>query len=304
MDFIYDVIIIGAGPAGCTAGIYCASAGLKTVVFDQLGPGGQMNETTNIENYPGYPEGIDGITLGHKMKNGLLEAGCEYKTQKINSIDLIATPKIIASADNVHYAKSVIIATGAKPRKANIPCENRFFGKGVHYCATCDGAFYRGKDIIVLGGGNSAAEEALYLSALCKKVTLVHRGSTLRANNHLQTKMKQKENIQFLLNSVIESINGIENLSRITILQGDRRICYPCDGIFISIGRDPETSLVSGQLAMNDRKYILTDETMKTSMPGVFAAGDVREKAVRQIVTATSDGAIAANSAISYLQQL
>lgn len=302
----YNIAIIGGGPAGYTAALYSARAGLSVVLFEELAPGGQMATTSAIENYPGFDETVDGFELGQKMKNGAEKAGAESIFEEVTELDLFALPKTIKTTEGEYSADAVIIAAGANPRELGIEHEKELRGRGVSYCATCDGMMYRNKTVAVIGGGNTAAEDALYLSKLCKKVYLIHRRSSLRASVSYQKQLEMAENVEILWNSVPSEFifdNIIKGIKlKDTVSKNEYSI--DCDGIFIAIGRTPNTALVKGQLELDESGYINSDETTKTNIPGVFAAGDIRTKPLRQIVTAASDGAVASKFAEEYISEL
>lgn len=262
-----------------------------------------MTETNEIDNYPGFPEGIDGFSLGAKMQQGAERFGCETVNTEVLSVSLSGDIKEAITPDGVFKSKTVIIATGATHRHLGIENEEALRGKGVAYCATCDGMFCRGKTVFVIGGGNSAASDTAYLSKICKKVFLVHRRDTLRAEKYYAEALKKCENVEFLFDSILYEIMSEEKVSgaKIKNLKTGEISEISADGIFISIGRSPETSLFRDELTLDESDYIIADETTKTNIPGVFAAGDVRKKPFRQIVTATADGATAAHMAEEYL---
>lgn len=304
MNNLYDVLIIGGGPGGYTAALYCARAGLNTLVLEKFSAGGQMTQTMQIDNYPGFDEGVDGFTLGFKMQNGAERFGAKTKQTEVLSVDFSGKLKKIQTADGEFLAKSVIVATGAEHKHLGLEKEDELIGKGVGYCAACDGMFYREKTVAVIGGGNSAAADALLLSKICKKVYLIHRRDKLRAERFYHEPLKNAESIEFIWNSNVteflfdEKIHGLKIKNAI---DGAENI-IDVDGVFISIGRSPQTSLFSGILNLDSQGYIIADENTKTNLPGVFAAGDVRTKPVRQIATAVSDGATAAHFAEEYLE--
>ena len=301
---IYDVIIIGGGPAGYTAALYAARAGLKTLVIEKMSIGGQMALTDVIDNYPGFENGIDGIELGAKMQAGAEKFGAETIYDEVVSVDLEGIEKRIVTAYGEYIAKAVIIATGADPRKLGLDGEDKYLGRGIHYCAHCDGRFYKGKKVIVVGGGNSAASDALYLSKLAERVTLVHRRDTLRATKIYHDPLLNCHNVDFLWNSAIESIVSEEGKfvgANIANLKTGEKLRLDADAIFVSIGREPITAFLNGKLETDPSGYIIADESTETSVPGVFAAGDVRTKLLRQVVTAVADGAVAADRAEHYL---
>ncbi len=302
---IYDTLIIGGGPAGYTAALYAARAGLSTALLEKMAPGGQMGLTGEIENYPGFPQGVDGFTLGMNMEQAATRFGAETLYGEVERVDFSEEIKEIHTADTTYKAKTIIVATGANPRPLGLAKEQEYTARGVHYCAHCDGGFYKGKTVVVVGGGNSAVQDALYLAGLCEKVILVHRRDTFRAEKIYQTALKEKENVEFCLHSVLTDFT-VEN-GKITgavtedVTTGTTQT-VPCQGIFISIGRAPATEFLKEMLPLDKAGYIIADETTKTPVPGVFAAGDVREKPLRQIVTATADGATAAHFAAEYLE--
>ncbi len=302
---VYDTVIIGGGPAGYTAALYATRAGLDTLVLEKLAPGGQMAETMQIDNYPGFHEGIDGFTLGQQMQAGAHRFGAVTKQTQVLSVDLRTDPKQIETDSGVYAAKTVILATGAHHRHLGIENEDTLIGRGVGYCAACDGMLYRGKTVAVVGGGNSAAADALLLSRLCKKVYLIHRRDTLRATKVYHEPLMTAENVEFLWNSTVETLHYEARLSGITVknVKDGQTTQIPLDGLFISIGRAPETAIFAGQIDLDEYGYIIADESTCTSIPGVFAAGDVRTKALRQVVTAAADGAIAAHYAEKYLAE-
>ena len=299
----YDTIIIGGGPAGYTAALYAARAGLSTLLIEKLSPGGQMGLTDVIDNYPGFPEGVDGFTLGMQMQAGAERFGAETAYGEVLSAALGGEVKTVQTDSGTYEAKTVIIATGANPRKLGLPSEDGLVGRGVHYCAHCDGRFYKDKTVMVVGGGNSAVSDALYLSRLAKKVILVHRRDTLRATKIYHEPLTEAENVTFLWNSEISELLSDGRLTAVAVknrITGEIQT-VSVDGLFVSIGREPVTSWLNGQILLDDHGYIMAGETTETTCDGVFAAGDVRVKALRQVVTAASDGAVAAHYAEEYL---
>ena len=303
MKRIYDMIVLGGGPGGYTAALYAARAGRSVLVLERLSPGGQMALTSEIDNYPGFPEGVDGFELGMKFQEQAHRFGAETEYAEVRSLDLRADPKVLHTPDGDFYARTVVIATGAGPRKLGIENEERLTGRGVHYCAHCDGMFYRGKTVVLVGGGNSAAAEALHLSRLAEKVILVHRRDTLRATKLYHEPLMKLPNIEFKWNSAVVELPGEERLSGVKIknlISGEEEL-LDAAALFVSIGRTPSTALVAGQLEL-ENGYIVADESGRTSIPGVFAVGDVRTKALRQIITAAADGANAAHFAEEYLE--
>lgn len=300
----YDTVIIGGGPGGYSAALYCARSGLSVLVLEKLSPGGQMATTGQVDNYPGFEDGIDGFELGEKMKKGADRFGAETAFAEVTGVDLLADPKEITTTDGVVLAKTVVIATGALPRELGLPEEQKLRGRGVAYCAVCDGMRYRDKTVVVAGGGNSAAEDALFLSKICKKVYLVHRRDALRASMVYQNALKDST-VEFLWNSRIESILHEKKVTGVRIADvktGEERE-IPCEGVFVAIGRVPDTTMLEGQVERDPQGYLIADETTKTSAPGVFAVGDVRTKPLRQIVTAASDGAVASRFIEEYLAE-
>lgn len=305
MEHIYDAVIIGGGPAGYTAALYGARAGLDTLVLERLSAGGQMNLTHQIDNYPGFDQGIDGFELGQKMLAGAKRFGANTRYAEVTAVELQQDPKRIHTAGGSVLARTVILATGADPRRLGLPLEQELTGKGVSYCAFCDGMFYRDKKVVIVGGGNTAAAEALQLSRVAKKVILVHRRDTLRATKIYHEPLMQAENVRILWNSEVTGLHHDQRLTGVTVKNNitGKEEFLEAQGLFISIGRDPATALYQGQIELDDRGYILADETTKTNIPGVFAAGDVRAKALRQVVTATGDGAVAIAGAEEYLTE-
>ena len=299
----YDVIVIGGGPAGYTAALYTARAGLSTLVIEKLYAGGQMTQTHQIDNYPGFHEGIDGFTLGMHMQLGAQRFGVEVVNAEVLSVRLDGAEKQIETNEGLYLAKAVVIATGAGHRHLGVEKESELVGRGVAYCASCDGMFYRGKTVAVVGGGNSAAADAMVLSRIAKKVYLIHRRDRLRATKVYHEPLEKAENIEFVWNSAVEELLSEDVLTgvRVRNLQSGEEKVLALDGLFVSVGRSPVTELFKGQLELDENGYIIADESTRTSLPGVYAVGDVRTKAVRQIVTAAADGAVAAHYAEKYL---
>lgn len=302
---IYDTAILGGGPAGYTAALYCARAGVRSIVLEKFSAGGQMTQTNQIDNYPGFDDGVDGFTLGEKMKKSAEKFGAETKQTEIISVDLLKTPKIIKTDSGDIIAKTVIIAMGAEHRHLGIKNEEALIGKGVGYCAACDGMLFKGKTAAIVGGGNSAASDALLLSRICKKVYLIHRRDTLRATKIYHEPLQKAENVEFKWNSEVKELVFDNKLTGIKIknVKTDKIEEIETDALFISIGREPNTTIFKEQLSIDDSGYIEADETTKTNIPGVFAAGDIRTKYFRQIVTAASDGATAAHFVEEYLEK-
>ena len=305
MKKIYDMVIIGGGPGGYTAALYAARAGMSVVVLEKLSPGGQMAQTSQIDNYPGFSKGVDGYELAEDMEKAALQFGAESELAEVLSVDLKADPKVIETDAGTYYGRSVVIATGADPRELGVPGERELTGRGVHYCAHCDGMFYKGKTVVVAGGGNSAAADALLLSRLCEKVIVIHRRDTLRATKIYHKPLMEAENVEFRWNSTISKVLEDGKVSGVLIrdnVTGEESV-VEAQGIFVSIGRKPASALVAGQVELDAGGYIVADESTRTSVPGVFAVGDVRTKALRQIVTAVADGAVAAHYADEFLAE-
>ena len=302
-NHLYDMIVVGGGPGGYTAALYAARAGLDVLVLEKLSAGGQMALTETIENYPGFAEGIDGFTLAETMQRQAEQFGARSEYAEVQAIDLTATPKVLQTTAGTFTAKTVVIATGADPRPLGLADEAALTGRGVAYCAACDGMRYKGKTVVVVGGGNSAAEDALLLTRIAKKVILVHRRDTLRATKIYHKPLQQAENLEFRWNSTVTALLHDDKLTgvRLRDLRTGAETELPCDAVFISVGRQPATDLVAGQLERDPAGYILADETTRTALPGVYAVGDVRTKPLRQVVTAVADGATAVHVAEQYL---
>ena len=303
MTHVYDVIIIGGGPAGYTAALYAARAGLDTAVIEKMSIGGQLTLTGEVENYPGFADGIDGYTLGANMQASAERFGAKTLFDEVTEVFLTDKIKKIVTLGTELYTKSIIIASGASPRELGIDKESEFIGRGIHYCAHCDGRFYKNKTVAVVGGGNSAVSDALYLSRLAKKVYLVHRRDSLRATKIYHEPLMNAENIEILWSSQISELKYSDRING-AILQSTSDASQQeleCDAIFVSIGRKPNTEIFKGILDLDENGYIIADESTKTSIDGIFAAGDVRTKVLRQIVTAVSDGATAAHHAEEYI---
>ena len=304
-NHVYDMIIIGGGPGGYTAALYAARAGLDVVVLEKLSAGGQMAQTHQIDNYPGFEDGIDGFTLAEKMQQQAERFGARSEYAQVERMDLAAVPKVLETSAGTFHAKTVVLATGANPRELGLPDEAALTGRGVAYCATCDGMRYKGKTVVVVGGGNSAAADAMLLSRIAEKVILVHRRDTLRATKVYHQPLMQAENLEFRWNSTVTELLQEDKLTGVKLkdVNTGEETTVPCDGLFISVGRKPATELVQGQLELDRSGYIVADETTRTSLPGVYAVGDVRTKPLRQVVTAVADGAMAVHMAEEFLAE-
>ncbi len=302
---IYDIIIIGGGPAGYTAALYAARAGLSALLIERLAAGGQMALTHMIDNYPGFPEGVPGFELATKMQAQAERFGSKTVFSEVLSAKLSESPKKITTADGDFFGKTVVIATGANPRELGLQNEKELIGRGLGYCAACDGMFYRGKDVAVIGGGDTAASDALLLSRIAKSVTLIHRRDTLRATKIYHEPLFAAENVKFMWSCVPtellfgDKVTGV----RVKNVKTDEVTEISCEGIFVSIGRKPATELFGDDLLLDDGGYIIAAEDTKTNIPGVFAAGDVRTKKLRQVVTATSDGAASVHMAEEFITE-
>lgn len=300
---IYDMIVVGGGPGGYTAALYAAQAGLSTLVLEQLSAGGQMALTEQIDNYPGYEEGIDGFTLAERMQRQAERFGAVTEYAQVERMELETSPKVLETSEGTFQARTVVLATGANPRELGVENEAALVGRGVAYCAACDGMRYKGKTVVVVGGGNSAAEDALLLSRIARQVILVHRRDTLRATKVYHEPLMQAENVQFCWNSTVTELLHGDQLTGVKLkdVNTGRETTIDCDAVFVSVGRKPATELVRGQLELDQSGYVVADETTKTNLPGVFAVGDVRTKPLRQVVTAVADGALAVHMAEEYL---
>lgn len=299
----YDVLIIGGGPAGLTAAIYASRAGKKTAVFEGNIIGGQITQTGEVENYPGFIDDVSGINIAEKMEEQAKKFGSELISENVNSVDLNGEWKIVKTDKNEYESRAIILAMGANPRKLGLDREEEFTGRGIAYCATCDGAFFSGLPVFVVGGGDSAFDEGLFLSAMVERVIILYRGDKPRASKILQDRVAKKENMEIRLNTNIIKLSGDSVLNGITIENsktGEREEISGDFGVFIFVGEVPNSKLVEGQVDL-DRGYIVADETTKTSVEGVYAAGDIRTKEVRQVITSAADGAVAALNAVKYI---
>ncbi len=298
-----DVIIIGGGLAGLTAGIYCQRGGLKTILFEKMFPGGQVTNTFEVENYPGFVDPISGPEFAMAVENQARKFGLEIMYDEITRLELNGVTKKVYTSKDVYEAKTIIIATGANPKKLGLEKEEELIGKGVSYCATCDGAFYKDKDVIVVGGGDTAVEEALFLSKYCSKVYLIHRRDKLRASKIIADRAMENSKIEIVWDSVVEELQGDDKLTGIRVknVKTNEVKQIDAEGIFVAIGIKPNNELLENQINMTEAGFVLTDETMETNISGVYAAGDIRQKPLWQLVTAAADGAVAAVSAQRYI---
>lgn len=303
MEHVYDIVIIGGGPAGYTAALYAARGGLDAILLERMAAGGQMTLTGDIDNYPGFDERIDGFTLAKKMQQGAERFGAKTKYAEVISVDFSQSIKHIKTTDGIFYSRTVIIAAGANPKKLGINNEQSLIGKGIHYCAHCDGRFYKGRTVAVIGGGNSAAADALYLSKLAEKVYIIHRRDKLKAEKIYHEPLMKAENTEFVWNSIVSEFLTDTKVTGIKVknVKTDNVTDILCDAVFVSIGRKPATNFLIGKIALDQNGYIIADESTMTSVDGVFAAGDIRTKTLRQIVTAVSDGAVAVHYVEKFL---
>ena len=300
---MFDVIIVGAGPAGLTAGIYAGRAGMSALILERVFPGGQIARAHIVENYPGFPEGVEGVELGIRFKEHAERHGAAIESVEVTGYDLDGDVKTVITTDKTYTAKTVILAMGAAYKTLGLYSEKKFLGTGVSYCATCDGPFFRGKDVAVIGGGDTALEDALYLANLVNRVYVVHRRDELRAQKALQKAAKQNERIEFVWDSEVDSITGetiVEGV-RIRNKKTQEMQTLQVSGVFVAIGTVPHTDEVKTMVKTDTLGYIITDNGMHTSLPGVFAAGDIVAKPLRQVVTAAADGATAIYSAQNYI---
>ena len=298
-----SIAIIGGGPAGLAAGIYCSRGGADVKLFEEMFPGGQIVKTHKVENYPGLTGGPDGYALAAALEKHAAEFDLPVVYGSVNDLKLTEKEKTFTVNGEEYAADAVILCMGAGPRKLGRPEEDRFVGSGVSYCATCDGNFYRGKDVCIVGGGDTAVSDALYLSGLCSKVYLVHRRDQFRAAATLVDRIRRAENVELVLDSTVVGLSGEDRLSAVTVenkFTKERRE-LSVNGLFVAVGILPRTELIEGQVALDESGFIVTDKYMQTSVPGVFAAGDIRNTPLRQVVTACADGAVAATKAIEYV---
>ena len=304
-DMVYDMIIVGGGPGGYTSALYAARAGFNVLVLEKFSAGGQMALTHQIDNYPGFEDGIDGFSLADKMKKQAERFGARSENAEVIKVNLTVNPKEIETAKGTFLSKTVVLASGANPRELGVDKETELIGRGVAYCASCDGMFYRGKTVVVVGGGNTAAADAILLSRIAKKVIIVHRRDTLKATRIYHEPLMNAENVEFKWDSTVTELLYEDKITGVKIKNvktGEESI-IDCDGVFVSVGRKPATDFLGSQLDLDENGYIIADETTKTSIPGVYAVGDIRTKQLRQVVTAVSDGAMAVHSAEEYLAE-
>lgn len=303
MNHIYDILIVGGGPAGYTSALYAARAGLDAIVLEKLAPGGQMALSHQIDNYPGFVDGIDGFSLAQQMQQGAERFGAQTVMTEVHALELTGDVKIAHTSDGDYLGRTVILATGANPRPLGVLQERELVGRGVSYCAACDGMFFRNRTVVVVGGGNSAAADAKLLSRVAKQVIIIHRRDTMRADQIDQQALQEADNVQFLWNSVVTELLHEDRITGVRVRNVDsgQETVVPCDGVFVSIGRKPATELLGGQVTLDQNGYIDAGETLETNVPGVYAVGDVRRKDLRQVVTAVSDGAAAVHQIEAYL---
>jgi len=299
----HDLIIIGAGPAGLTCGLYAGRSRLKTVILEKMAPGGRLLLTETIENFPGFSGGIATADLVRRMQEQVESLG--IKIEPLEALEVDCRDKSVKTPSKTYSAQAIIIASGAKPRRLNIPGEERLTGKGVSYCATCDAPLFKGKNILIVGGGNAVAEEALYLARFATSVNIIHRRGELRAAGILQEKLEANKKINFTLNSVVEEISGAARVESVRVKDVNTRkeSLLACEGVFIYIGYEPDTVFLKDKVKMDEAGFIITDENMAASQEGIFACGDCRKKLLYQAITACADGAIAAESAYKYISE-
>lgn len=300
----YQVIIIGGGPAGLTAGLYTSRAHLRSILLEAMVPSGQAFNSENIENYPGFPDGVSGQELIDRFTKQATKFGLEIlQFTKVKGVELQGEKRIVTAGDKTFSASALIIASGAQWKKLGLAGEEEFVGRGISYCATCDGAFFKDQTVAVVGGGDTAVEDALYLSRIANKVFLIHRRDQLRAQKLLQGRILENPKVQFVWNTVIREITGEEMVKTLVLedLKKARRKELVVDGLFIAIGQSPNTDFVRGVVELDDKGYVITDDSCATSVAGIFAAGDVRKKDLRQISTAVGDGALAATAVEKYI---
>lgn len=301
----YDVMIIGGGPAGLSAAIYSARGGLKTGLFEKALIGGQINVTDEVENYPGFPDSLSGYDLTDRMRKQAERFKAKFIDEEVTAVGMEGLCKIVESSENSYRAKALIICTGAHPRLLNVPGEERFTGRGVSYCATCDGALYRDKVVAVIGGGDSAIEEGIFLTRFARKVVVIHRRDQLRAQKIIQERAFRNPKMEFIWDTVVQEIHGDSRVEKLELVnRKTQQISFiPADGVFIYVGILPNNELIESRLELDSGGFIVTDEFMHTNVPGIYAAGDIRHTVLRQVVTAASDGAVAAWSAEKWIME-
>jgi thioredoxin reductase (NADPH) len=305
----YDIIVVGGGPAGLTAGLYAARGGMKALLIEKMGFGGQAVITDFIENYPGFPDGASGYELAAKMQEQAIKFGLETCIEEVKTIENLSgavNGKKVTTSENTYLASAIVLSTGANFKHLNVPGEDSHIGKGVSYCATCDGPFFKGKDIVVIGGGDSAVQEASFLAKFANSVTIVHRRERLRAAQWLQDRIKSNQKIKYKFNSVVEKITGKECVESVAIkdVNSGKTEEYKTSGVFIFVGHTPNTSFLGSLVKTNEAGYIITDDDMQTSSAGIFACGDSRKKLLKQVVTACGDGAVASFAAQEYVENI
>ncbi|NCB48323.1 MAG: thioredoxin-disulfide reductase [Clostridia bacterium] len=303
MEKIYDIAIIGGGPSGMTAGIYAKRAGLDVIIFEKSTPGGAVASTFEVANFPSFLK-VSGMELASKIFEQVSNLGIPFEFEEVNKIITDGEIKTVECFKKTFKARAVILALGASVKLLNIENERKFLGRGISYCATCDGNFFKEKTVALVGGGNTALEDVFYLSNIAKKVYLIHRRDELRADKILVSRLEGKENVEFVLNHTVTALSGNEHLEKIEVssrLSNEKKM-LDVDGLFVCIGRGPDTDIVVGDLKRNEAGYIITDENMKTNLDGVFAVGDIRNTQLRQIITACADGAIASTKVFEYLK--
>ncbi len=304
-DDTFDVVIIGGGPAGLTAGIYTGRADLKTVIIEKGLPGGQIAQTEEVENYPGFPEGIQGPELANRMAEQARKFGAEIVMDEVTGLEITADGFVVKGFERDYRAKAVIVATGANPKKLGVPGEDKFYGRGVSTCATCDGFFYRDKEVVVVGGGDAAVEEGVYLTKFAKKVTIIHRRDELRANKVAQARAFANPKIEFLFSHVVTEVLGEDQVTgvRVKNLKTGEEYVYPTDGVFVFVGSVPNTGFLKGVVELRPDGYIAVKDEVLTSVPGIFAAGDVADPIYKQLATSVGAGTRAAMTAEKYLAE-
>ena len=304
-DPTYDVVIIGGGPAGLTAGIYAGRGGLKTVILEKGLPGGQIAQTEEVENYPGFPEGVSGPELANRMAEQARKFGAEVVMDEVQGLEKTDAGFLVKAFERNYRARSVIIATGANPRKLGVPGEDKFYGRGVSTCATCDGFFYRDKDVVVVGGGDAAVEEGIFLTKFARKVTIIHRRDELRANKVAQERAFQNPKIEFLWSHVVTEVLGEDHVTgvRVKNLKTNEEYVYPTDGVFVFVGSVPNTGFLEGVVELRPDGYVAVTDEILTSAPGVFAAGDVADPIYKQLATSVGAGTRAAMTAEKWLME-